>query len=246
LSLEHIDYADMKPKQHYLSQCYQRGFADSSGKVWVKFTDKLIPERRNPDSVGWERALYAGKLGQKIEEFFGKEVENEFAKLSRRIRSEQNNFRTISGGELAILSRFIACQTVRTLAHEECIREQAGGPIDRSTFNSVMIRKLKTMTDAWIEKFPTFHFCTPLPFVSERFITGDHPVLVIYAKQNQVWMPTHASQTDNKTCANTRKPESWILDLSVSVCLRIDSPVLGKQTTSTTRNNRAIYRQAIQ
>src|ERR1700688_2885706 len=120
----------MKPKQHFLPQCYQRGFADSSGKVWVKFADKRTPEHRNPDSVGWERELYTAKLGQEIEKFFGKEVENAFAALSRRIRTERNRFSEISGDELAILSRFVASQTVRTLAHEECIREQAGGPVD--------------------------------------------------------------------------------------------------------------------
>ena len=53
----------MKPKQHYLPQCYQKGFTDSLDRVWVKFADKPTPEHRNPDSVGWQRELYTGNIG---------------------------------------------------------------------------------------------------------------------------------------------------------------------------------------
>ncbi len=79
----------MKPKQHYLPQCYQKGFADSSSKVWVKFADKPMPEHRNPDSVGWQRELYAGNLGQEIESLFSKEVGNEFRKNSLKGSKER-------------------------------------------------------------------------------------------------------------------------------------------------------------
>jgi hypothetical protein len=148
----------MKPKQHFLPQCYQRGFADSTGKVWVKFAGKPAPEYRNPDSVGWERELYTGVLGEQIERFFSTEVEHAFARFSRRIKRERNAISEVSGAELAALTRFVASQTVRTLAHEQCIREQAGGPVNRNTFNNVMLRKMKTMMDAWIENFPDFIF----------------------------------------------------------------------------------------
>jgi Protein of unknown function (DUF4238) len=179
-----------EPKQHFLPQCYQKGFADSSRKVWVKFADKPTPEHRNPDSVGWQRGLYAAKSGQEIENYFGKEVENAFGALSRRIKRERNKFSEITGDELAALARFIASQTVRTLAHEQCIREQAGGPVDKRTFNRVMLRKMRTIINTWVENFPAFHFYTPLPYVGEQFITGDHPVLVIQMKQNPIWVPT--------------------------------------------------------
>jgi hypothetical protein len=216
----------MKAKQHFLPQCYQRGFADSSGRVWVKFAGNPTPEHRNPDSVGWVRELYIGSiLGEQIERFFGKEVENAFASFSRRVNIERNTISEVSGGELAALSRFVASQTVRTLAHEQCIQEQAGGPVDRNTFNRVMLRKIKTMMDAWIEKFPTFHFYTPLPYIGEQFITGDHPVLVVQVKQNPIWVPTDTpilQITDLTRILKNPNHAFWI-PLSPYVCASIQS-----------------------
>ena len=48
----------LKRDNHFLPVCYQKGFADSSGKVWVKFAGLEKPEHRYPRSVGKETNLY--------------------------------------------------------------------------------------------------------------------------------------------------------------------------------------------
>ena len=150
-------------------------------------------------------------------------METAFAKLSQRIKKEADKFSGVSGDEIASLSRFVACQTVRTLALEQCIQEQAGGPVDRNTVNAVIIRKMKTMTDAWIEKFPTFRFHTPLPLIGDHFITGDHPVMIIQSKQNEIWLPVDMPSLQNSDLSQLLQNPSygfWI-SLSPYICASI-------------------------
>ena len=104
--------ANLKRKNHYLPECYQKGFTNGSGKVWVKFCDKLDPEQRNPLSVGRKQSFYIvkrnGKEDDKVEDFFNDVVETPFAPLSRRIKKEQNRFANITGEEWSALCGFVA------------------------------------------------------------------------------------------------------------------------------------------
>lgn len=144
--------------------------------------------------MGRRRSLYVrrrnGVEDDKVEDFFQKSVETPFAALSQRIKEEQNRFSNITGPELGALCRFVASQTVRTLAHKQCIEQQAGGPVDTNTFVRVMLRKMWTLLNSWIQNPPNFHFYTSLRHVGDRFITGDSPVLVIQVKDNPIWVPT--------------------------------------------------------
>jgi hypothetical protein len=185
---------NLQRRNHFVAECYQEAFADLEGKVWVKFSDKPNPERRNPTTVGRSRSLYVRKQDgiedDKVETFLGKEVETPFASLSLRIKNEREKLSTISGQEQIILTRFVASQAVRTLAHKRCIETQAERPVDTNTFVRVMVRQLWTMMDAWRKNPPRFHFYTSLPYVGEHFITGDSPVVVVRVNDNKVWVPT--------------------------------------------------------
>src|ERR1700751_2737355 len=107
---------NLKRNNHFLPECYQRGFADASGKVWVKLAERA-PEHRNP-SAGRRRSLYVvevnGVAHDDIEDFFDRSVEAPFARLSQRIKEEQHQFRNMSATEQGVLCRFVASQAVRT------------------------------------------------------------------------------------------------------------------------------------
>ncbi len=235
----------LEPKHHFLPKCYQRGFADSSGRVWVKFAGNPTPEHRNPASVGWHRGLYAKfNNGKEIETFFSREVENDYGALLKRIKN-QNAMPEVSGDELAALSRFVACQTVRTSAHEQCITEQAGRPVDKSTFNRVMMRKISAMMGAWWKTFPTFQFHTPLPFVGELFITGDHPVLVIQVKDDPIWVPTNNAITqimDLEKILQNKNSGLW-LALTPYFCVSIHNQEGGEPRIPTRTMEPSVVRQ---
>lgn len=185
---------NLKRRHHYIPECYQRGFADRSGKVWVKFAGKQRAEHRSPTSVARVRSLYIRRRTNRedcdFEDFFDRNVEDPFARLSQRIKKEADEFSRISGDELATLAKFVASQTMRTLAHRSCIEEQAGRAVDSNTFLHVMGRKMFTLMDAWLKTRPKFEFFTPLPYVGEQFISGDNPVLVIQITDNHIWTPT--------------------------------------------------------
>lgn len=181
-----------KPKHHFLPQCYQKGFADSLGKVWVKFADKLEPKHCNPKTVGKVRNFYVRKQNgienDKVEHFFQK-VESAFAVLSQRIKNGENEFSDLSGSEEGIICNFVSSQAVRTLAHRQCIEEQAGSSVDTNTFVQVMGRQMWTIADFWRKNPPALRFYTSLPYVGEHFVTGDSPVLVVQVNDDSIWMP---------------------------------------------------------
>src|SRR5690348_11780330 len=106
----------LKRNNHYLPACYQRAFADSSGKVWIKYFGKEA-EPRNPNSVGTRRNFYLwkrnGKQSDNVEEFLNRKVETPFASFSQRVKEEQDKLRVLSGTELVTLAKFVAFQTVR-------------------------------------------------------------------------------------------------------------------------------------
>jgi hypothetical protein len=125
-------------ENHYLPECYQRGFTDDTGHLWFKEGDKP-PEYRNPDSVGKERNFYIrtvnGIEDDVIEKFLGREVENSFALLSQRVKNEREKFATnLTVEEAATLMRFVASQAVRTTAHRDVLIRKLGEAWIRTSF----------------------------------------------------------------------------------------------------------------
>jgi Protein of unknown function (DUF4238) len=184
---------DLRRGNHFVPACYQRGFTDAEGKVWIRFADGTL-KHLVPESVGLKNDLYIfegnGVETDKVEIFFGQHVEDDFAHLSRRIKEEADQFSQMSGDEAGVLLRFVASQAVRTLGHKATMSEQANGaPIDANTFVRVMVRKMKALLDYWTQNLPTIRFFTPLPNIGETYITGDYPVVVLLINDNQIWEP---------------------------------------------------------
>jgi hypothetical protein len=218
----------LRRENHHLPESYQKGFADPSGKVWVKFRDEAEPQHRNPGSVGKSRNLYIpkgpdGTENDAVEKFFDKDVENSFALLSQRIKNEQNQFSEISAVELGTLCRFVASQAVRTLAHKQCIETQAGAAVDTNTFVRVMLRQMWTITKFWETNAPKVHFYTSLPLLGDYYITGDSPVLVILMNDNPVWVPTSAPTKGitDMTDVLMNPKYGFLITLSPYVCVLI-------------------------
>lgn len=183
---------NLQRDNHFLPECYQRGFADNTGRVWVKEAGKTEPRHRRVEKVGRRRSFYIrsvrGVEDDSIEKFFGKEVEDGFARVAQKIKTEGHKIE-LSGVECAFVARFVAVQTVRTVAHHRCIEELAGGPVDRSTYLNLMVRQIWAITKAWDDGIPNFQFLTTLPFVTQHFITGDSPVLVFTSKDGTISTP---------------------------------------------------------
>jgi hypothetical protein len=170
--------ANLQRNNHYLPACYQRGFADSEGKVWVKEASGTLLHR-NPKTVGLLRNFYIrrtkGVENDAIEKFFGAAVEDGFAIFSQKVREDQHKAK-ITGADLAYVAQFVATQIVRTVAHKECIDEQAGTSVERDARLFIMLRQALTLVDEWSKDLPSFHFYTALPGLTHRFITGDDPI----------------------------------------------------------------------
>jgi hypothetical protein len=188
---------NLQRDNHYLPQCYQEGFTDANGQLWVRFPGKE-PQIRNPRSVGKKRSLYIrdvnGVEDDKIEQFLSREIETPFAYLVQRIKNEREQFGSITAQEQAALLKFVASQTVRTLGHRRCIDVQAGREVDRATFHQTMLRQMYTMLNVWGMNPPKLRFFTTVPLVSDHFISGDNPVYVVFLEANPVWTPTEEPQ----------------------------------------------------
>jgi hypothetical protein len=218
---------NLQRENHYLPKCYQQGFTDSGGKVWVKFANKE-PEQRNPDSVGKQRNLYVrrnvnGGENDSIEKFLGRTIETPFASLSKRIKEEGGEFSDINAVERLALLMFVASQAVRTKAHKRCVDIQAGTPVAQDVFLDVMLRQTKTIVNLWLENPPLLRFFTTLPYVGERFIAGDNPVVVLQVLDNRVWTPTDnpkAQITPLDVLLNSPNVGFW-LPLSPYICVSI-------------------------
>jgi hypothetical protein len=218
---------DLRRGNHFVPACYQRGFTNAEGKVWIRFADGT-PKHLGPESVGLKNDLYIfeenGVETDKVEIFFDQHVENDFARLSRRIREEADRFSQMSGDEAGVLLRFVASQAVRTLGHKATMSEQANGaPIDANTFVRVMVRKIKALLDYWTQNLPTIRFFTPLPNIGETFITGDHPVVVQLINDNQIWEPISrpVQGITNLTDILQHPKHAFMLALSPYVCASV-------------------------
>jgi len=219
----------LRRENHYLPVSYQRGFADTSGKVWVKFANEPNPVHRNPRSVGKRRDLYIwtqkGVATDNVEQFFGNQVESQFALLSQRIKEEGSKFSIMSGVEQGVLCRFIAAQTTRTLAHKHCMEQQAGTSVDTNTFVRVMLRQTHALIENWRNRTPTIHFFTSLPLVGEHYVTGDSPVLAIQINESRVWMPGDTPQESitNLTDILSSPKHCFMIALSPYICVSVQN-----------------------
>ncbi len=221
---------NLKRQNHFLPVCYQKGFTNACGKVWVKFADKLAPEQRNPLSVGRKRSLYIVKRNgiedDKVEDFFNNVVEAPFARLSQRIKEEQNRFASITGDEWSALCAFVAAQAVRTPAHKRSIEAQTGRSVDTNAFVTLIARQALAIMEEWNKNLRELHFYTSLPHVGEQFITGDSPVVGIQMNDNPIWVPTSTPKlktTDLTQILNKPKHEFW-LSLSPYICVSVRGP----------------------
>ena len=55
--------AHLKRDNHYRPVCYQKGFTDSSGRVWVKFVHQRKAVHWHPSRIGKERNIYIRSRG---------------------------------------------------------------------------------------------------------------------------------------------------------------------------------------
>jgi len=218
---------NLKRWNHYLPVCYQNGFTNSRGKVWIKFFDKSRAEERNPLSVGATRSLYIVKRSgiehDDVEDFFEKVVETPFAPLAKRIKEEQNRFANVTEEELTALYTFIAAQLVRTVAHKRCIEEQVGGTVDTNTFVRTFAKQALGIMETWNVSSPELQFHTSLPHIGDQFITGDNPVVAIKMNDNTLWVPRSDPRlaiTDITQFLNSPNHYFWI-SLSPYVCASI-------------------------
>jgi hypothetical protein len=216
--------APFRRGNHFIPVCYQRGFTDTKDKLWIRFADGSF-KHLVPDRIGKKNDLYTfeenGVETDKLEIFFDQHVENDFARLSRRIKGEADQFSKMSGDEAGVLMRFVASQVVRTLGHKATMSEQANGaPIDATTFVRVTVRKMKMLLDNWINNLPTIRFVTPLPNIGERYITGDHPVIVALINDYQMWEPISrpVQGITNLTDILEHPKYAFIVALSPYVC----------------------------
>ena len=90
---------------------------------------------------------------------------------------------------------------MRTLGHRQAIEEQAGKAMEGNVFVDVMLRKTWTLLNSWFSNLPDLEFYTILPDVSEQFISGDSPVVVMQFNNNPIWVPADA-------------PKAGIIDLT--------------------------------
>jgi hypothetical protein len=229
-----VNPKNLSRDNHYLPICYQEGFTNSDGKVWIKDTRKSDPELRKPSMVGRKRSLYIIKENgietDRVEDFFDRTVEDQFAGLSKRIKDDQNRFVKMSVNDVGVLTRFVASQAVRTVGHKETIEEQAGSKVDTNTFVRVMSRKMLMLLNAWIDHPPTFRFYTSLPNVGDRFITGDHPIIVILPHDNKLWTPTENPELRITDLAEIleRPKYAFMVSLSPYVAVSIQSSGTGQ------------------
>lgn len=219
--------AKLRRENHFLPKCYQNAFTDGCGRVWVLVPGERRPQSRNPETLGTRRNFYIRTRDaiemDDVEKFLDKEVEAPFAALSKRIKREKNAISELSGNEAAALAKFIASQVLRTVAYRSCVEEQAGRSVDGSTFVSVMLRQMMVIVNGWINLPPTLDFYTSLPYVEERFITGDHPVLVVQVNDSSIWTPTDTPHLKIvKLGEILSSPKyAFILSLSPYVCVSL-------------------------
>jgi hypothetical protein len=230
----HHPKKNLRRDNHYLPVCYQEGFANSEGRVWIKNAGGSKPELRKPSKVGRKRSLYIieenGVETDRVEDFFDKTVESAFAVLSKRVKEEQNKFTQMSPDDVGTIARFVASQTVRTVGHKRTIEEQAGTSVDTNTFVRVMSRKMLMLLNTWIDNPPTFRFLTPLPNIGTQFITGDHPVVVMLVNKNEIWTPTDTAALRITDLSDIlQRPEhAFVVSLSPYVAVSIQNGGTGE------------------
>lgn len=119
--------------------------------------------------------------------------------------------------------RFVASQAVRTVAHSECVNVQAGGRVSRSVFLNAMLRLMQKFAIVWGQHPPRLDFFTALPCVGEYFITGDHPVLLMWANNNSIWTPSDVLRQEIASVDVVLNNPSFVfwLTLTPYVCVSV-------------------------
>jgi Protein of unknown function (DUF4238) len=194
---------------HVLPICYQQPFTKEDGELFVQFFHrKKPPISLHPLAVGVVNDFYTqtvdGVDDDRIEKFFGRFVEGDYAAVAKRITELKHEF-ILEPHEVPVLLRFVATQIVRTQAHRECIDQQAGISVPQEVFIHNMHRKMKLIADRWLKHTPDVLLWTPLPHLRTQFITGDNPVVSF-------------SHADNESIVQSFMPPTpRIIDLSVTL-----------------------------
>jgi hypothetical protein len=79
-----------------------------------------------------------------------------------------------------------------------------------------MSRKMLMLLNAWINDPPTFRFYTSLPSIGDRFITGDHPIVVILPHDNNIWTPTDNAELKITNLAEILERPTYVFMVSLS------------------------------
>lgn len=252
--------SNKKRRNHLLPICYQKGFANPDGQVWVQFlTRDKPPLYLNPISVGVMHKFYTryknGFEDDSIETFFQKNVEDLYAPLARRVKEEKSDF-VITKEDVLVLLRFVASQIVRTQAHMRCIEEQAGRVLNVEDFIHNMGRKMGKMVDAWKAKPPDISLYTSLPNIGTHFITGDNPVIAITQRVNHTGIETPFDSLSTVDIDKILEDpiSEFTVPLSPYVCLTVRNGGSGmmnpfpqsREPAWTRMINRRIYGQCVQ
>jgi len=171
-------------------------------------TQRPATDKSSSGQGGGHQRFYTqdveGKEDDSIEKFFSTFVEGDYAAVAKRMADLKGDF-VLRPPEIPVLLRFVVTQIVRTQAHLECIKKQAGTDISRGVFIHNMYRKMKLIASRWQRQAPEIILWTPLPFMATQFITGDNPVLCFCRTEEE------------PRVQRLVPPEPRIIDLSVSL-----------------------------
>jgi hypothetical protein len=136
----------------------------------------------------------------------------------------------MTGKELGALGKFAASQIVRTRANKQSMEDQLGHGISTNEFLLEMAKQMKAIMERWKSDPPAFDFYTSLPYLEDRFITGDNPVLVVREFDNPIWTPTeNAHQAVASVTELLNDPKtSFRVALSPYICVFLRTQGGGK------------------
>jgi hypothetical protein len=243
---------------HTLPICYQGPFTSPNGEIFVQFLDKDKPPKSlHPLCVSLMNHFYTrvvdGVKDDAIEKFFSRHVENDYATVAKRIKSQRNGF-TLEPNDVAILLKFVASQVVRSKSHLLCINEQAGMPVPPPIFLDNMLRKMKKLTTRWVTKPPDLRLWTTLPNEAIQFITGDDPVICFADSYPSIIKPSTFRSIINIDELVETPHSGFIVPLSPYIALTVHNGGQGNiiktpdfaPLNSVRHLNRCIYEQCVQ
>lgn len=109
--------------QHYITENYQRNFADASGKIWVLDEDDKI-FRANPKNIFKEKYFYNVTFADFPKPLFVEkslaDMEGGFAGV---VREKINNLRPLTREDKIAISLFASAMLIRTKNQRETLRD---------------------------------------------------------------------------------------------------------------------------